>query len=84
LRCPGGPDPVQISSVLVALEQCQGHIDRMAEFANNLEAGFGKRRFVTGFKTALKKPKMREFSRHLEQSKTTLLLVINVVLFMLE
>jgi hypothetical protein len=56
----------------------------MAEFANNLEAGFGKRRLATGFKTALKKPKMTEFSRHLEQSKMTLLLVINVASFMLE
>jgi len=56
----------------------------MAVFANNLEAGLAKRRLATGFKIALRKPKIAKFLRHLEQSKMTLLLAINVASFMLE
>ncbi|KAF8862549.1 hypothetical protein BDZ45DRAFT_190047 [Acephala macrosclerotiorum] len=84
LRSPGGPDPVQISSVLAALQQCQRHVCRMSEFANDLQDGFQRRRRVTSFKAALKKPKMTEFSRKLEQAKATLLLAINVASFMIE
>ena len=84
LRCPDGSDPVQIASVLAALQQCQRHICRMSEFATNMQAGFTKRSLVTSFKMALRKSKVAEFSRHLEQAKTTLLLAINVASFMIE
>jgi hypothetical protein len=56
----------------------------MSEFANNMRVGLAKRSFVTSFKVALRKPKVAEFSRHLEQAKTTLLLAINVASFMIE
>jgi hypothetical protein len=56
----------------------------MSEFANELRAGFTKRPLVTSFKAALRKPKFAEFSKHLEQAKTTLLLAINVASFMIE
>jgi hypothetical protein len=56
----------------------------MSEFATNMQAGFTKRSLVTSFKMALRKSKVAEFSRHLEQAKTTLLLAINVASFMIE
>lgn len=56
----------------------------MSEFANDLQDGFATRPLVTRFKTALRKPKVAEFSRHLGQAKTTLLLAINMASFMIE
>lgn len=49
-----------------------------------MQAGLKTRPLVTKFKTAMRKPAVAEFSRHLEQAKTTLLLAINVASFMIE
>jgi hypothetical protein len=79
-----GPDPAQIASVLAALLECQRHVDSMTDFASDLQRAMGKRRLMTAFKTVLKKSKIAEFGRHIEQAKATLLLAISVATFLLQ
>jgi cellobiose-specific phosphotransferase system component IIA len=83
LRCDN-LDPVPISSVLAALEQCQKYVVGMIKFSRDLQKGFTKRRILTALKTTTNKQKMAEFQRHLEQAKTTLLLAVNVATFLLQ
>lgn len=79
-----GPDPTQVASVLAALHECQRHVAAMMDFAGDLQRAMGKRRLITAFKTALKKAKVTEFGRHIEQAKTTLLLAISIATFLLQ
>jgi hypothetical protein len=79
-----GPDPTQVASVLAALLVCQRHVGAMTDFVDDLQRAMGKRRLMAAFKTALKKAKIAEFGRHIEQAKTTILLAISVATFLLQ
>jgi hypothetical protein len=71
-------------SMQVALEKCERHINRMNRYVHELENGLRLNGFRTSFKIALKGSKIKEFARHVEQAKTTLLMAINVTTFFLQ
>lgn len=77
-------DPGAVSSVLAALSQCRNHMDKMVVYVHGFQRGFAKKRHLTSFKVVLQKPKIAEFGRHLEQTKSTLLLAVNVATFIVQ
>ncbi len=63
---PNDHDLAHASSVYLALQRCHRHVEKMGK------------RYITAFKAMLRKQKIAEFSTHLEQAKTTLLMAMNV------